>query len=637
MSATNANSTSAASINPPRTSARTRKPPPNIHVAAERSVPDSPAEAKKTPLTQVEEWLDWQCRMVSGVHYGAVFLVRNAGHGGFLPTASWPGEINDPSTLRMVAEKAVSNAALASQNEAIGAGPDSEVADFVAYPLFDGHEVVGAVALSLAIRSEVQRQAVLQLLQWGKAWLESIVNGESADRSAASVFALEMVSLVSRDLPLAVVGHDLCNSLAERFECSRVALGIWSGLQIRVLSMSHQVQFDRRVSHVEHLEFAMEECVDQGSIVTLPAESESDQALTKAHVQLLQEDGNGSVCSVPLKDGDDPLAAIILLRNDKNPLDEKTLATIALVAERITPLVRVKQRDAQSIWRKALQASAGGVRRVLGAGHLRLKAALAASVVLLAMLTLIQTDHRVAADSTIEGALQQAVVAPFAGYLASANTRAGDQVEEGQVLAVLDDRELLLEQEKWSSERDKHSKEYQQALAVRDRAKVSMMAARVAQAEAQLRLVEEQLQRTELRAPFAGVLVSGDLSRSLGAPVERGQLLFEIVPSEGYHVSLQVDEHDVAMLQMGQEASLRLTGLPNQAIPLRISRILPVASAQDGGNHFRVEAEMQDAPAGLRPGMEGVAKVVVGRGSLLQVWTASLRDRLRLWAWSLGL
>jgi len=574
--------------------------------------------------------------MVSGVHHGAVFLVRSAGHGGFLPASSWPDENTDPSILRSVAEQAIVNAAQFSQKEAIDAGSDAEVADFFAYPLFDGEEVVGAVALSLAIRSEVQRQAVLQLLQWGTVWLENIVNGESADRSAASVFALEMVGLVSRDLPLAVVGHDFCNAFAERFECSRVALGVWSGLQVRVLSMSHQIQFDRRVTHIERLEFAMEECVDQGAIVTLPVEAGEDQAVTKAHAALLQEDGNGSVCSVPLGDEAEPLGALILVRDDKSPFDAKALATITLVAERVSPLIRLKQRDAQSGWRKALQASAGGMRRLFGAGHLRLKSVVAAAVLVLAMLVLIQTDHRIAAESTIEGAVQQAVVAPFAGYLSSANARAGDLVDEGQVLAVLDDRELLLEQEKWSSERDKHSKEYQQALAVRDRAKVSMMAARIAQAEAQLRLVGEQLQRTKLKAPFAGVLVSGDLSRSLGAPVERGQLLFEIVPSEGYHVSLEVDEHDVAMLEKGQEASLRLTGLPNQAIPLRVSRVLPVASAEDGGNHFRVEAELGDAPSGLRPGMEGIAKVVVGRGSLLRVWTASLSDRLRLWAWSLG-
>jgi multidrug efflux pump subunit AcrA (membrane-fusion protein) len=233
--------------------------------------------------------------------------------------------------------------------------------------------------------------------------------------------------------------------------------------------------------------------------------------------------------------------------------------------------------------------------------------------------------------------MQQAVVAPFAGYLASANARAGDLVDQGQVLAVLDDRDLLLEQEKLLSERDKHTKEYQQALAIRDRAQVSIMSARIDQVKAQLELVEQQLQRTKLRAPFAGVLVSGDLSRALGAPIERGQLLFEIVPNEGYHVTLEVDEHDVAELAQGQEASLRLAGMPDESIPIRISRIFPVASAEDGGNHFRVEGELEETPQGLRPGMQGVAKVVIGRASLLTVWTSSLVDRLRFWAWSLGI
>ena len=225
----------------------------------------------------------------------------------------------------------------------------------------------------------------------------------------------------------------------------------------------------------------------------------------------------------------------------------------------------------------------------------------------------------------------------MAGYLAAANARAGDLVEKDQVLAVLDDRELLLERDRQISERDKHTKEYLEALAARDRAKITVTQARVAQADAQLRLAEEQLQRTELRAPFAGTLVSGDLSRAIGAPLERGQLLFELVPSAGYRISLQVDEHDVAALEPGQEGSLRLSGLPDSAIPFTVSRIVPVAAAEQGGNHFRVEAELEDVPSGLRPGMQGVAKVVVGRNSYLWVWTHNLIQRLRLWAWSIGL
>ncbi|MEJ6078828.1 hypothetical protein MT391_09870 [Vibrio sp. 1-Bac 57] len=55
-----------------------------------------------------------------------------------------------------------------------------------------------------------------------------------------------------------------------------------------------------------------------------------------------------------------------------------------------------------------------------------------------------------------------------------------------------------------------------------------------------------------------------------------------------------------------------------------------------GSNNFRVESDIIDSPEGLRPGMQGTAKIVVGRGSLLSVWTDSLVSRLRLWAWSLG-
>ena len=233
--------------------------------------------------------------------------------------------------------------------------------------------------------------------------------------------------------------------------------------------------------------------------------------------------------------------------------------------------------------------------------------------------------------------MQQAIVAPFTGYLVEATARAGDRVEAGQLLAALDGRELLLEQEKLAGERAKHRKEYQQALAERDRAMVSIITARIEQVDAQLELIEEQLERTRLVAPFSGLLVSGDWSRALGAPVERGQLLFEIVPESDFRIMLQVDEHDVSHLQPGQQGRLRLAGIPDDPVDLQVARIYPVATVAGGANHFRVEASADKVPPGLRPGMQGVAKVTVGRGSLLAVWTASLRSRLRLWAWSLGL
>jgi len=158
----------------------------------------------------------------------------------------------------------------------------------------------------------------------------------------------------------------------------------------------------------------------------------------------------------------------------------------------------------------------------------------------------------------------------------------------------------------------------------------------MAQAEAQLALTDEQLARTEVVAPFDGVVVSGDLSQSLGAPLERGQVMLELAPLDAYRVVLQVDEHDFAAVQSGQHGELVLSALPGNRYPFTVSKITPVTTARDGRNVFRVEADLGSAAdARLRPGMEGVAKIAVAEHRLAWIWSRRLVDWMRLkgWAW----
>jgi multidrug efflux pump subunit AcrA (membrane-fusion protein) len=215
--------------------------------------------------------------------------------------------------------------------------------------------------------------------------------------------------------------------------------------------------------------------------------------------------------------------------------------------------------------------------------------------------------------------------------------QAGDLVIRDQLIATLDDRQLSLEQKKWHAERNKVDKEYQDALAKRDRVQLSILSARLEQVNAELRLVEEKLARTQLRAPFKGVVVNGDLSQSLGAPVERGQILFEIAPLDSYRVVLEVDEHDMQGITIGKSGHLVIAALPQTTFSLTVEKVVPVAVADAGRNFFRVEASLDEPLNILRPGMQGVGKIEMGRSSLLWIWTHSLINRLRLWAWSLGL
>ncbi len=129
------------------------------------------------------------------------------------------------------------------------------------------------------------------------------------------------------------------------------------------------------------------------------------------------------------------------------------------------------------------------------------------------------------------------------------------------------------------------------------------------------------------------MVVQGDLSQQIGAPIELGKELFILAPLQSYRVILQVDEREIRHVQPGQSGRLVMIGLAGEPIDLRINKVTPVATSQDGKNFFRVEAQLRQAPPHLRPGMEGIGKIETGRRQLWWILTHSLTEWLSLNSW----
>jgi len=146
--------------------------------------------------------------------------------------------------------------------------------------------------------------------------------------------------------------------------------------------------------------------------------------------------------------------------------------------------------------------------------------------------------------------------------------------------------------------------------------------------------VEQQLQRTSLVAPFSGLVTSGDLSQSLGSPVERGEVLYEVAPTDTYRVVLKVDDRDIGLLTRGQKGQLKLSGLPDQTIGIKVERLTPVSISGEGRNYFRVEATLDSQSDLMRPGMEGVAKIEIVEEKLLRIISRRLVEWFRMFAWN---
>ena len=149
--------------------------------------------------------------------------------------------------------------------------------------------------------------------------------------------------------------------------------------------------------------------------------------------------------------------------------------------------------------------------------------------------------------------------------------------------------------------------------------------------------MDQQLTRSRVRAPFAGIVIKGDLSQSLGAPVQRGEVLLTIAPADEFRLIVEVDERDIGDVQPGQSGQLALAALPNSTLDFRVERVTPVASSKEGRNFFEVEGTFDAAAAkSLRPGLQGVAKIKAVDQPLAWIWTHRFVDWLRITVWSWG-
>ncbi len=588
-----------------------------------------------TPESFTRAWLALQCRFIGDATCGVVVLGEPE-IGPFAPAAYWPDEGAFKAELSATAEQAMAErqGVVRSQGQDSGGGKTVSVA----YPLTLEGQLFGVVAMTLGgARSQVRN--VMRQLQWGAAWMELLLrrqqsrsDGEERQRTAA---AFDLLAAVLEQERFQDACNALVTELAMRLECDPVSVGFLRRGRTLVKAISHAADFGRRMNLIRDIGVAMDEAMDQKAVVLYPANEDWDYRVTRAHAELAATHKAGSILTIPLQAGGKVFGAITFERPAGAPFDEATVELCDAAASLVGPILYEKKRNDRLILTKVAESIRVQLKRLLGPHYFGRKLATVILVALVAFFSLASDDYRVTSPAVLEGSVQRTIVAPFDGYLASQHARAGETVAEGEVLATLDDRDLVLERLRWSTSRSQHLTEYDRAFAERNRAEANIHRAEIEQAEAQIALLDEQLARTRIKAPFHGIVVSGDLSQSVGATVHRGEELFKIAPLDSFRVILEVDETDVEEIGQGQTGTLRLSSLPDELLDFTVERITPIAEQAEGRNYFRVEAGLDEADRRLRPGMEGVAKTLVEERLLIRIWTDKLVDwlRLALWRW----
>ena len=571
---------------------------------------------------QLNEWLDWQSQMITGTLQAEIYEVNKDGIAS-QPGYRWPDDASQSDQLTTTAVRAFKTGSVQKQRGSESSAElDSNAGSYcyVAQPVLVDHCLCAVVAFKLQSRTELQLRAVIQLVNWGVRWLVNLIANKQTSDTSATIDFLQILP-EAENFTDAVAR--LCDALGSYFSCDRVSIGVARGLNTRVIGVTQNVKMLRNSSLQQDLEAAMTEACDFKQPIVYP----DSPFPALCHRVLSRRQGMNVIYTQPLRSIDRNYGAITLERIDGSALSRMHQADLASMAPILGHQIQLMVRREYSLSQR--------IRRVVK----RLSRAwvvVSGLVLLLTLLCFVPASYNVDSDATVEGTVQRVIVAPVDGYIAESYVRAGDTVQSDTLLAQLEDRDLLLEREKWQSEYDRNAKSYKEYLATHQRAESEIAKASMRKTQVELDLINEQLHRSYVRAPFAGIIVGGDFSQSLGTPVARGQVLFEIAPLDNYHVVSEVHERDIAQIEEGQSGQLRLMGMPDQQYLITVSRIAPIATAGEGRNYFQVEARIDAPDDRIRPGMQGITKLDVGERSILWIWTHRLWSQVRLWMWSLG-
>lgn len=460
---------------------------------------------------------------------------------------------------------------------------------------------------------------------------------EAARRDADQVRqAMALLAVSQAAEGFAGAALNLVNELARQGGCTRVSLGWIKGRHVKLVSISHTEHLKRHSEQVAHVELAMAECLDQQQPIVYPLPPNAEPLLAHVvvhdHRRLTADHPDRYVMSVPLRDNEQWLGVLTLERANKS-FDAEFVQQLQLIADVLGPHLADRQESDRWLVGHAWHSLKRFAGYAVGPRHVAWKMLAIAMMALIVYAAVGSWPYRVTAEFTFEAHTKRIIPAPFESQLLTVHVEPADQVEAGQELARLDDRELWLQLKGQRAQLQIKRQQLDRASASGQVAQVQQEQAAIDAILAGIELLEYRIERAIIRAPIAGHVLSGYWRDKLRGVIEQGDVLFEIAPLKDLTAILRVDESDINQIHVGQIGQLATRSNPEQTFTFTVTRIVPQAIPVDRANVVEVHAAIEAPAPWLRPGMQGLAKVDADRRRIYWLATHRIADWLRLYLW----
>jgi len=157
------------------------------------------------------------------------------------------------------------------------------------------------------------------------------------------------------------------------------------------------------------------------------------------------------------------------------------------------------------------------------------------------------------------------------------------------------------------AEFEKIQKDYEIALIEAGRKKEEIIASSkgLTQQEIEVKIAQMELDKTKIRAPFAGIVT--EIKICSAEHVDTGRELFTLVNISQIRIRARVLESEIGKIQIGRSADLRFSAYPGKVFKGVVEAISPIVNAEDKtcSAHIAVNNPAEE----IKPGMHAEVEI----------------------------
>jgi len=462
----------------------------------------------------------------------------------------------------------------------------------------------------------------------------------AAERKVEVLETLVTVSHeITSTLDLDRVLQAVVNGPATVIPYERAAIALEERGHIQLRAISGVTEFNPRDPQIAALEPILQwaSLLREPTLICQRGEMISaDREETRAKFErYFSETGMRAFHALPLADEEGRVGVLSFESSDPDFLTVAHLEMIKVLASQATVALRNASLYKEVPFIGVLEPLIEKKRKFLALEkHRRVMLIVSVAAVVL-FLALFPLPLRIDGPATVAPGRAARVGTEIEGVVKEVLVKEGDPVRRGSIIGALEDWDYRSALAAAQAKRETAITLMNRALAANDDTEAGIQQAQADYWTAEVARAQERLDRTSVRSPIDGVVVTPHIENMVGQKLKFGDTFAEIVDNSQALVDLAIDQTDVALVDSGQKARVKLDGFPARTFEGTVVVVSPVGRLDGDTRIFSARIAVPNPENKLRSGMQGRAKVSTGwrpagqvffRKPVMWIWS-------KLWEW----